>query len=180
MTANIYLRLLFPSTTSAGVVNSRCIATSQFNERAFSDLSLMFESVNGTPPGPQVERMLSRVIQRKVMSLKVDKPYSFRPSGKSMPTYNVHRLDDNVEEVLRHDSDATIPVFSLAELKIHVADHSLDQQSFRKRPDSFDCGKKLSSAPTRLSGPRIYSRIRAEVQILQGNPSLSLNDVHKK
>ena len=97
-----------------------------------------------------------------------------------MPTYNVHRLDDNVEEVLRHDSDATIPVFSLAELKIHVADHSLDQQSFRKHPDSFDCGKKLSSAPTHLSGPMIYSRIRAEVQILQGNPSLSLNDVHKK
>ncbi len=180
--ANIFLRLIFPSTTVIGAVNSRAIATSQYNESAFSELSKMSESVFGTPPGPVVDSMLSRLVQRKILALKDEKPYSFRSSARSVPVYDFsfhERESDRLLAAVRNDHgpDEGSSAPCNQPLGIVVKDHAADSKVLRSSRDAFRCGKTKSAAPTRMAGPRFFGRIRPEVQILQNDPSLSLSAI---
>ena len=88
ITSNIFLRLVFPSITSTGAVNSRSIATSQPNERCFAVLAKFAESHNGTPPSIKIENMLSRLVQKKILDIGGEKNYSFRSSARSKAIYD--------------------------------------------------------------------------------------------
>jgi hypothetical protein len=97
--SNIFLRLVFPSITEAGAVNSRSIATSQPNERCFAVLSKYSESQNGTPPSIKIEDMLSRLLQKKILDIEVNKCYSFRSSAKSKTVYDFNYQDRQSQKV---------------------------------------------------------------------------------
>ena len=170
ITANIFLRLLFPSTTKIGAVNSRAIATSQYNERAFADISQMSECVGGTPPAAMIDPMISRMVQRSILALKPEKPYNFRPSAKSHPIYDFRYQEKEallLSSAAQGLDELPVDLCVSKHLKIVAKDHALDDIRLRLRRDGFDCAKAVGSAPTRMAGPRVFCRIRPEYQIMQ-------------
>jgi hypothetical protein len=65
----------------------------------------MSECIGGTPPGPAIDLMIYRLVQRKILALNPDKPYSFRPSAKSIPTYDFRYQEREYGKLSAHDSE---------------------------------------------------------------------------
>jgi len=60
---------------------------------------------------------------------------------------------------------------------IRIVNHPFDDSKLRKKRDSFDIGKHSNKSITRMSGPRDFSRTRAEHQVLRQWPTLTMSEI---
>lgn len=180
VTANIYLRLLFPSTIAIGAVNSRSICTSQHNEHIFAILSILSEACNGTPPSIFIDRMVSRLVQQFTCLIQASDSWTLRLSAKYKAIYDFSynlRESANILKIRYEYLQPSQPGQSArVNVRLVVKDHAFDNSLLRNKRDFFDCAKvtKNDTLATRTCGPRKYNLTQGSIQTLQNCPSLSL------